>query len=96
MSEGNEILIKPRELREAATVLRESSKKVQASIDEVDQQIQSLGPDRFEGMAADAIRARYARMRQTFYSFKPMVEKVGQKLEQIATEFEIADKTASR
>lgn len=85
------ILVKPKDLTNAAAVLRESAKKVQASIDEVDQQIQSLGPARFEGLAADAIRAKYARLRGQFYSFKPLVERIGSRMELIANKFDEMD-----
>ncbi|MCX7976566.1 MAG: WXG100 family type VII secretion target [Bellilinea sp.] len=87
----SEILVKPEELRASAAALHESAKRVQTAIDNVDQQIRSLGPARFEGMAADAIRAKYARMREQFYSFKPLVERIAGKMELFAVEFTKVD-----
>lgn len=91
MSDGSGILIKPEQLSNAAQVLRESAKKVQASIDEVDEQFQSLGPTRFEGVSADTIRARYAKRREKFYQFKPFIESFVRKLESIAADFTKVD-----
>lgn len=93
MADG--ILIKPPQLREAAAALRQSAKTVQASINEVDEQIKALDKSRFEGVSADTIRAKYARLRDKFYSFKPFVDRLAGQMELIAAEFTKSDNQSS-
>lgn len=89
--EDSGIIIKPEDLIAAANVLRESSKMVQTAIDEVDQQIQALGPTRFQGVSADTIRGKYAKMRDQFYGFKPFIDQFANKMDSIAVDFKAVD-----
>jgi len=91
MSESGGILVKPGVLNDAGLVLRDCAKTVQVCIDQVDSEMQALGPDKFSGEAADSIRAKYARMRDLFYSFKPVVERIADNLTTISQTFEGID-----
>lgn len=86
------IEIYPKDLRTTSTQLRSEAKRIQACIDEVDSIIKALGTSVFEGNRADSLRRRYARQRQSFYSFKPFLEKFAVELDTAATRFESADR----
>jgi WXG100 family type VII secretion target len=88
----SDILVTPPQLRDNASQIRNRARTIQACIDAVDRQIKALGPGRFEGASADYIRNRYNRMRQKFYSFKPLLESFARELEDAAVRFEQADK----
>ena len=89
----NNIVVKPPLLREAANKIRQHARTIQSSIDAVDADIKTLGPSNFEGQRADAIRSRYARLREQIYRFKPLMEAFGRELDETAVRFEAADRT---
>ena len=89
----SDILVKPPQLRISAEIMHQSAKAIQACVDTIDQQIQALGPAKFEGISADEFRATYARLRERVYSFKPIVDKFAGELEAAAMRFEQADKS---
>lgn len=86
-----DVEIHPPQLRTTSSQLRADAKKIQACIDEVDGIIKSLGSNVFEGNRAQNVRNRYARLRDSFYSFRPFIEKFGIELEETAVRFEKAD-----
>jgi WXG100 family type VII secretion target len=88
----SEILVKPAELKQVSNDLRKNAADIQRSIDAVDAIIKALGPSRFEGARADALRSRYARIREQIYNFKPLVTKFANELDNAATRFSAADK----
>ena len=88
-----DILVKPPELRLTATDLRKSAKNIQNAVDSVDAAIKQLGPSRFEGARADALRARYNRLRDAIYRFKPLIDTFAAELDDTASKFSAADKT---
>ena len=88
-----DILVKPPELRLTATDLRKSAKNIQNAVDSVDAAIKQLGPSRFEGARADASRARYNRLRDAIYRFKPLIDTFATDLDDSAARFSAADKT---
>lgn len=90
----SDILVKPPQLRECSANLKSSAKTIQACIDAVDAELQSL-QGRFEGVSAEEIRARYARARERIQSFRPLVQKFARELETTANRFEKADKSIS-
>ena len=87
-----DILVKPPELRLTATDLRKSAKNIQNAIDSVDSDIKQLGPSRFEGARADALRARYNRVREAIFRFKPLIDTFAAELDDTAARFSAADK----
>ena len=87
-----EILVKPPELQAAAVDLHKDAANIQACIDTVDATIKALGPSVFEGVRADTVRNRYNKMRDRFYSFKPLIDAFANDLEQAALRFQAADK----
>lgn len=89
MATGMEI--HPKQLRTTSSQLRADAKKIQGCIDEVDSIIKSLGSNVFEGNRAQSVRNRYSRLRDSFYNFRPFIEKFGIELDETATRFEQAD-----
>ena len=87
--------IHPKYLRATAIQLRSEAKRIQACIEEVDSIIKALGTSVFEGNRADTLRRRYSRQRQSFYNFKPFLEKFAVELDDTATRFEGADRISS-
>lgn len=87
-----EILVKPVELKSISNDLRKNAADIQTAVDAVDSIIKSLGPSRFEGARADALRNRYSKIREQIYSFKPLVTKFAVELDQAANRFSAADK----
>lgn len=87
-----EILVKPPELRMTAADLRRAAQAIQTAVDSVDSSIKQLGPNRFEGARADALRARYNRLRDAIYRFKPLIDTFANDLDNSAARFEAADK----
>lgn len=86
------ILVKPPELRTKASDIRQHANTIQNCIDVVDQEVKVLGPSVFEGNSADRFRARYNRIRDRIYGFRPFLESFAKALEDAATVFEQADK----
>lgn len=86
-----EILVKPPELRITAADLRKAAKTIQTAVDSVDSSIKQLGPSRFEGVRADALRARYNRLRDAIYRFKPLIDAFANDLDDSAARFSAAD-----
>jgi WXG100 family type VII secretion target len=89
----SDILLRPPQLRTIADQIRQHAKTVQQAIDAVDAKIKSLGPNRFEGIRADALRAHYKSNRDKFYNFKKILDNFAAELEASAIRFETADKT---
>ena len=87
-----EILVKPTDLSHTASEIRTHAKRLQAAIDAVDADIRALGPGSFEGARADALRARYGKIREKIYQFKPLIEHFAKDLDEAATRFSAADK----
>ena len=88
----SDILVGPPQLRSTADQIQQRAKTVQTAIDSVDATIKGLGPSKFEGSRADTLRARYNQSRQTFYNFKPILDKFAGVLLEAAARFEAADK----
>ena len=88
------ILVTPPELRSKAAEIRERAKAVQVSVDEVDAQVNALGPSVYEGHSADQFRTHYSQMRERVMAFRPFLERFATMLEETATAFEQADKTS--
>lgn len=88
-----EILVKPAELKSAANDLKKNAADIQRCVEAVDAIINTLGPSRFEGARADALRGRYQRLREQIYSFKPLVTRFAMELDEAAARFSAADKT---
>lgn len=87
-----EILVKPAELKQSSTDLHKNARDIQTAVDNVDSAIKALGPSRFEGVRADALRTRYQQLRDRIYSFKPLIDAFANDLDQAATRFEAADR----
>jgi len=88
----SDILVKPPQLLNSASIMHQSANTIQACVDAIDQQIQALGPSRFQGVSADVFRATYAKLRERVYSFKPTVDAFAGELEAAAARFQAADK----
>lgn len=86
-----EILVKPPEIRVTATDLRKAAKNIQNAVDSVDATIKQLGPTRFEGVRADTLRGRYAKLRDAIYRFKPLIDAFATDLDNAASRFSAAD-----
>jgi WXG100 family type VII secretion target len=86
------IEVRPQDLDTKAAQIRQHAQKIQAAIDAVDTDINSLNASQFEGNRATDLRTRYRRYSDYLRSFKPMVERFAIELEQAATKFRIADK----
>jgi WXG100 family type VII secretion target len=89
----SDILIKPPQLRSIASVFNSSANTIQGCIDAVDQQINALGPARFQGVSAETILLDYQNLREKVYSFKPTIDSFASELEIVADRFEKADKS---
>lgn len=86
-----EILVRPPELQQAANDLRAHVKRLQASLDAVDAEIRSLSGN-FEGMRAEALQARYNKIRDQIYRFKPLIDHFAKDLDEAASRFAAADR----
>jgi len=85
-----EILVKPPELKLAANDLRAHAKRLQQALDSVDADIHSLN-GRFEGERANALQARYSKIRERIYQFAPLIMHFAKDLDEAATRFQAAD-----
>jgi WXG100 family type VII secretion target len=88
-----EILVKPTDLTHTASEIRSHAKRLQAAIDAVDADMRALGPGSFEGARADALRARYSKIREKIYQFKPMIDHFAKDLDEASARFAAADKS---
>jgi WXG100 family type VII secretion target len=86
-----EILVKPPELRDTAAQIREHAKKLQTALDAVEAEMRALGPGTFEGVRADNLRARYNKVRERIFQFKPLLDRFANDLGQAADRFQAAD-----
>jgi uncharacterized protein YukE len=82
-----DILITPPMLRSTADQVRQRARAIQACIDKVDADIKAIGN------RADNLRARYNRLRERIYQFRPLLEAYARELDQAAQRFEAADKS---
>lgn len=87
-----DILVKPNQLRESASVLRSSAKKIAQGFSVVDNQMQAVGPGKFSGYQADNIRQRYHSVRDLLLSSHDQIIKFANELDNIAKVFEVEDR----
>lgn len=88
----SDILVRPPQLRETASQIRNHAKTIQASLTQVDSAVQGLNPQQFDGMRSEALRSHYQSKRDALLKMDRMVTRFAAELEQIAATFEEADK----
>lgn len=88
----SDILVKPGDLRQASSDLRQSARKISHSINEVDEVIRAVGPAKFSGRQADQIRTRFRAVRERLMAADDLVNQFALKLDQLAREFEKTDR----
>ena len=86
-----QILVTPQDLESRAEQLRSHVQRIQAAIDAIDRDINSLNTSQFEGHRATELRTRYTRYRDYLYAFKPMTDRFSAELEMAAARFRAAD-----
>lgn len=86
-----EILVRPPELRMAASDLRDHAKRLQAALDAVDAEMRSLSGN-FEGMRAQALQDRYNKIREQIFRFKALIDHFAKDLDEAAIRFSAADR----
>jgi len=89
------ILIRPKELRQASDQLRANAQKIGTALQAIDQDILSLKGDKFLGHRADAVQAHYAPKREALLKARAIVLEFSKDLLEAATRFEMADKGSS-
>lgn len=87
-----EILVKPSDLTTTASEICSHAKRLQAALDAADAEMRVLGPGNFEGDRADALRARYNKIRERIYQFKPLIELFAKDLDEASARFSAVDK----
>ncbi len=91
----SDILIKPPELHKASQNLESSARKIQASLEKVNDILESLGPARFEGQRAVYLRGHHRRLHGNLRNAHKLILRMAQQLEEIAASFEKADRKIS-
>jgi uncharacterized protein YukE len=91
----SDILVRPPELRAAATELRSHAKQIQSAIDTLSTVMQSVMAGRFEGQRAATLFGRYRSKRLTLLFTASLVTRFAQELEEAAVRFEQADRGES-
>lgn len=84
--------VQPQQLEDTAGSIRDHAARIQAAIDEIDNQIRRMGPDAFKGQRADALRSRYNQLRETLMGFTPLLQDFGTNLDNTASSFRQADR----
>ena len=92
----SDILIKPPELRRASQNLENSAMKIQASLERVNDILESLGPAHFEGQRAVYLRGHHRRLHGNLRNAHKLILRMAQQLEEIAANFEKADYALSK
>lgn len=90
----SEIQVRPDQLESDASAIRSHADRIQAAIEAVDAEIQKNNADVFAGHMADALRSRYAQMREQLMAFSPMLKQFAQQLDEAAQSFRQADTAA--
>ncbi len=88
-----EILVKPSELQQAAGDLLAHVKKLQSAIEAVDSELRALSPGNFEGGRAESQYARYSRIRERIFQYKPLIDHFAKDINEAAARFSAADKS---
>lgn len=86
-----EILVKPPELRQAASQLRESANKIGRALQGIDADLQALIGANFKGNRADELQSLYQSKREALQKTKEIVIQFATELEVAANIFEQAD-----
>lgn len=90
-----DILIKPLELRQIASQMRNSANKIGQAILNIDSDLQALKGDKFLGNRANAVQAHYAPKREALLKAQAIVSEFSNDLMDAALRFEQADKGSS-
>lgn len=90
-----DIVVRPVELRQTASQIRGSAKKIGQALLSIDSDIQSLKGDIFLGNRANAVQSHYQAKRDALQKAADLVTLFAKDLEAAATVFEKADKSSS-
>lgn len=91
-----DILVRPAELRQIASQMRESAKKIGQALQNIDSDIQSLKSDKFLGNRANAVQSHYQAKRDALQKAKDLVLHFANDLETAANVFEQADNSITQ
>jgi len=91
-----DILVHPVELRQTASQLRDSAKKIGQALQTIDSDIQSLKGDKFLGNRANVVQSHYQAKRDALQKAANLVTLFAKDLETAANVFEQADKGGSQ
>jgi WXG100 family type VII secretion target len=89
---SNIIEVTPERLHNDAALLRQKANKIQAELDNVEQQIRSLSAADFEGLAASDFLAEYHRLRNMLQMLPKILAMFSQQLDQAGNEFADVDR----
>jgi WXG100 family type VII secretion target len=87
-----DILVRPPELRQAASQMRDSANKIGQALQDIDSDLQALKGNKFLGNRANAVQLLYQSKRDALEKAKDLVSQFAFDLEKAADVFEKADK----
>jgi len=90
-----DILVRPAELRQIASQMRNSANKIGQALQSIDSDIQSLKGDKFLGNRANAVQSHYQAKRDALQRAKELVLHFSTEIETAAGVFEQADRGQS-
>ncbi len=94
MPPGNGIRIVPQQVEGNADEIRAHAARIQAALDAVDSQIQSMNESVFSGNLATQLRARYANTREAIMEFPVLLNRYAEMLDRAAAAFRREDNHA--
>lgn len=80
------------QMRDSASTIDNSARRIRESIDTVDTEIRSLSVDRFTSTAAEEFRSRYLRLAPRLRDASDQLTQFHQKLLDAANEIELASR----